>query len=138
VKLGAKGNNSVKDMTELCSYKSLKEMPKEAVTQAIFVDKAKNSILIPFSDPSGTRVMVPFHILTVKNASMNNENNVNFLRINFHTPGPGLAKDIKFPTMKESNALFIKELTIKSPSMIGISTALKNIRELLKKAKSEE
>jgi nucleosome binding factor SPN SPT16 subunit len=82
--------------------------------------------------------MVPFHILTIKNASMNSENNVNYLRINFHTPGPGLAKDIKFPTLKEPNSLFIKELTIKSSSMIGISTALKNIRDVLKKAKSEE
>ena len=77
----------MKDMTELCSYKSSKDIPKEAGTSAIFVDKAKNSILIPFNDPSGTRVMVPFHILTVKNASMNSENNVNYLRINFHTPG---------------------------------------------------
>ena len=74
-------------MTELCAYKSTKDYPKEAVTSQIFVDKVKNSILIPFNDPAGGKMMVPFHILTVKNASMNTENNINYLRINFHVPG---------------------------------------------------
>jgi nucleosome binding factor SPN SPT16 subunit len=91
----------MKNLDNLCSYKSIKEFPKESKSNQIYLDKAKNSILVPFKKDDGTIFMVPFHVLTVKNASINTENNISYLRLNFHCPGQGLSsKEVNFPSMK--------------------------------------
>ena len=71
---------------------------------------------MPFRDKDGSDKFVPFHIFTVKNASLNTENNISHLRINFHVPGSG-AKEIQFPSKPEPNTLFIKEITVKSTNV---------------------
>jgi nucleosome binding factor SPN SPT16 subunit len=72
--LGGKGGVKAKDLSQLQAYKSDKEFPREAKPGHLFVDKTKNAILVPFSDKSGSQLFVPFHILTIKNASINTEN----------------------------------------------------------------
>ena len=84
----------MKDLSMIQAYKSQKDYPREAKSTHVFIDKAKNAVLIPFKNSRGNQELVPFHILTIKNASMNTENNISYLRINFHIPGQGVAKDI--------------------------------------------
>jgi nucleosome binding factor SPN SPT16 subunit len=72
--LGGKGGVKAKDLSQLQAYKSDKEFPREAKPGQLFVDKTKNAILVPFSDRSGSQQFVPFHILTIKNTSINTEN----------------------------------------------------------------
>ncbi|TNV85367.1 hypothetical protein FGO68_gene4788 [Halteria grandinella] len=127
-----------KDLSTVESYKSRKEIPKEARQHLIYIDKIKNSVLIPIKDQYGNPSLIPFHVLTIKNASTNTENNMTYLRINFHVPGGGVSKDLRFPAIYQPQTLWVKELTLKSPNSMSMAMALKQIRELLKKVKTDE
>ena len=56
-----------------------------------------------------------FHLRMVKNTSINRDKNLTFLRINFHNPvNTAVAKDVVLPPLYGRNAIYIKELTVKS------------------------
>ena len=67
------------------------------------MDQRHESVLVPIY---GT--LVPFHILTVKNATNNQDGDHSYIRINFNF-GPGFEPGIRFP-----NSMFIKELSFRS------------------------
>lgn len=71
----------LKMLNELNSYNSVSNLPVELIPGKLYVDKAKDSILIPINSS-----MVPFHASIIKNISMNQEGNWTNLRINFHIP----------------------------------------------------
>lgn len=50
---------------------------------AVQVDQRHEAILVPIYG-----VMVPFHILTLKNATVNQDGSVAFVRLNFNFGGP--------------------------------------------------
>jgi nucleosome binding factor SPN SPT16 subunit len=50
-----------------------------------YYDEKKQSLLVPFN-LGGHKYMIPFHLHMIKNAAMNLEKNVAYLRVNFHTP----------------------------------------------------
>ncbi len=70
---------------------------------ALQVDQRSESVLLPIYG-----VMVPFHILTIKNATNNQDGDHSYIRINFNF-GPSFEPGTKFP-----NAIFIKELSFRS------------------------
>ena len=128
-----------KELEKVCSYKTSKDFPKEATPNQIYIDRVKNSILVPFKDEKGQQYLVPFHTFMIKNASLSTENSLSSLRINFHVPGSGVSiKELNFPKLREPNSLFVKELTIKSKDPMHLTAALKAIRDLLRKTKIDE
>ena len=67
------------------------------------VDQKNESILVPIYG-----VMVPFHILAVKNAVNSQEGDHSYIRINFNF-GPAYEPGAKFP-----QAIFLKELSYRT------------------------
>jgi len=53
-------------------------------------------------------VMVPFHILTIKNATNNQDGDHAYIRLNFNF-GPGFEPGTRYP-----NAVFLKELSFRT------------------------
>lgn len=93
---------------------------------------------MPFKNGKGNSELIPFHILTIKNASLSTENNISYLRINFHVPGQGISKEVQLPNLKSPGSIFVKEITLKSGNSFILGQALKQIKELLKSNKMEE
>ena len=51
----------------------------------------------------------------IKNTSINTEKNITYLRVNLHNPQNSAAShDVIIPPMIGKNAIYIKELTLKS------------------------
>jgi nucleosome binding factor SPN SPT16 subunit len=77
----------------------------------------------------------------VNNVSKSGEGQWTYLRINFHTPPVGKSGtgSLLFPDLKDPNAVFIKELTLKNKDKRGennhLRLAEKKIKDLIKKAK---
>ncbi len=89
--------------------KTLTGAPKPCLSALIIcvmlvqVDQRTESVLLPIYG-----IMVPFHILTIKNATNNQDNDHAYIRINFNF-GTGYEPSAKFP-----NAIFLKELSFRS------------------------
>lgn len=78
-----------------------------------YYDQKCHSLLVPMI-LNNNQYYVPFHLHTIKNASLNMEKNTAYLRVNFHTP-LAYGKDIIVPNLEHlKQTLFIKELTLKS------------------------
>ena len=115
-----------KNLETVTAYQSEKEFPLEARNHQLFIDKLKNALLIPMKNEKGQYQLVPFHIQTIKNVSLSNENNTTFLRINFHVPGQGAcSKDVNFPILKHKSGLYVKEVTFKSNINSNLQTVSK-------------
>eukprot|EP00347_Sterkiella_histriomuscorum_P012768 403367296 len=139
IKFGGKQGNQAKDLDSVHAYKNSSEFPKEARNFQFCIDKNKHCILVPFKDENGNIMMAPFHILTIKNASISTENNISYLRLNFHCPGQGLSsKEVNFPSMKGPQQAYIKELTVQSNNSQQLNTSLKILKEVQKVAKLSE
>jgi len=118
------------------AYKSADAYPQSGGaplrTNLTVVDGKAEAVLVPVFGR-----LVPFHISTVKNVTMNEESGYWFLRLTFVAP-PATAA---FPLPKEAQAddHFIKELTLKAK---GMATNLKNtfrlIKELRKRVQTRE
>ena len=67
------------------------------------VDQASETVLVPLYG-----VMVPFHILMVRNISSSQEGDHAYIRLNFNF-GPSFE-----PSAKHPNALFLKELSFRT------------------------
>ncbi len=98
-------------VTDIMSYNSISDV-RQGHHFAIQVDNKNETVLLPMYG-----VMVPFHILTVKNASATQENDHYFIRVNFNfgsvwQPGsvfPKLSciKEISFRTSNANHATSI-------------------------------
>jgi len=119
-----KENAVVKD---IMAFKSAVDFPIEARNGRIFVDQKREAVLLPIYG-----VLVPFHISTIKNATKSDD----YLRINFITPGSTLPND-KLPKMwKDGKAIFVREMSFRFSDSKGLSTSLRLINELRKRASS--
>ncbi len=67
------------------------------------MDQKKEAVLVPIYG-----VMVPFHILTIKNATNNQDGDHAYIRLNFNF-GPGFEPGTRFPS-----AVFLKELSFRT------------------------
>ncbi|KAJ9066835.1 FACT complex subunit spt16 [Entomophthora muscae] len=114
------------------SYKRETGFPKEAKSLGIVVDQRGESIIVPING-----LAVPFHISTLKNASKNDEGEYVYLRLNFLTPGQGVAKkeDMPFP---DPNAHFLRALTFRSSDTFRLTEIYKRILDLKKEIAKKE
>ncbi|KAI0223979.1 FACT complex subunit spt16 [Massospora cicadina] len=125
-------NNSQETFKSFESYKRETGFPKEAKSLGIVVDQRGESIIVPING-----LAVPFHISTLKNASKNDEGEFVYLRLNFLTPGQGVAKkeDMPFP---DPSAHFLRALTFRSSDTFRLTEIYKRILELKKEIAKKE
>lgn len=83
------------------------------------VDQKKEAVLVPIYG-----VMVPFHILTVKNATNNQDGDHAFIRLNFNF-GPGFEPGSRFP-----QAVFLKELSFRTSDTRHAARVVQEIKVL--------
>ena len=77
---------------------------------------------------------VPFHINTIKNVSKTEEpGDVSFLRINFLSPGQGVARKDDQP-FEDPTAHFIRSMTFRSTDSARMDNIVQRINDLKKEA----
>lgn len=142
LKLGGNENLKQIKLANALAYQSRKDFPaKYNKRDQAFFDVAKSVLLVPY-ELDGERYAIPFHLYMIKNASMNLEKNVAYLRVNFHTPLQ-FGKDIIVPNYEsKQDALFIKEITIKSETgghnLKDVNLQIREALRLLKVTQSQK
>jgi nucleosome binding factor SPN SPT16 subunit len=109
------GGDSQKHLAEeLETYKRTKDYPDNVQPNQVKVDMANQCVILPICGNP-----VPFHISTIKNIVMPDDENATLLRINFYTAGMAVGKDApanmaKLVAKYAPYASFIRELTFRS------------------------
>lgn len=109
-----KGGDDEKDMVEeMEAYRRTSDYPDVQPNQ-VKVDMASQCIILPICGNP-----VPFHISTIKNIVMPDDDSATLLRINFYTAGMAVGKDApanmaKLVAKYAPYASFIRELTFRS------------------------
>ena len=109
-----KGGDDEKDLVdELETYRRTNDYPDVPPNQ-VKVDMASQCIILPICGNP-----VPFHISTIKNIVMPDDDSATLLRINFYTAGMAVGKDApanmaKLVAKYAPYASFIRELTFRS------------------------
>lgn len=93
----------------------------------VIVDQRNECVLVPIYG-----VQVPFHILTIKNASNNQDGDKAYIRINFNV-GTGFEPSTRFP-----NAIFIKELSFRTMDLKHGAKVVQEIKSLRAAVMSRE
>jgi nucleosome binding factor SPN SPT16 subunit len=99
---------------ELQTYKRTRDYPDNIQPNQVKVDMANQCIILPICGNP-----VPFHISTIKNIVMPDDDTATLLRINFYTAGMAVGKDApanmaKLVAKYAPYASFIRELTFRS------------------------
>ncbi|CAL8465250.1 g4785 [Coccomyxa elongata] len=115
---GSSGVAAGRKASALESYKSIDEVPSTREL-AIQVDQKNESLLVPIYG-----LMVPFHILTVKNVSNNQDGDHAYIRLNFNF-GPTFEPGMKFP-----QATFLKELSYRTSDTRHATKVVQEIKVL--------
>ncbi|KAI9298644.1 SPT16-domain-containing protein [Neoconidiobolus thromboides FSU 785] len=114
------------------SYKRDTALPNDVNGLNIVVDQRGESIIVPING-----LAVPFHISTLKNVSKNEEGEYVYLRLNFLTPGQGVAKKEEMP-FEDPTAHFLRSLTFRSTDTFRLTETHKKILELKKEVAKKE
>jgi len=110
-----KGGDDEMDLVdELETYKKTSNYPDTVQPNQVKVDMASQCVLLPICGNP-----VPFHISTIKNIVMPDDDTATLLRINFYTAGMAVGKDApanmaKLVAKYAPYASFIRELTFRS------------------------
>ncbi|EEA07011.1 uncharacterized protein CMU_033960 [Cryptosporidium muris RN66] len=117
--------------SKLVSYDSVLGYPRDRNLNRIYVDSAKESILIPIYG-----MLVPFHVRSLKNAVCTQEEGKKsfILRINFALPTGQLLDQMPNSL---SSPIFIKELMIRSEDGRTLNSIFRSIKELIKRFKQK-
>lgn len=114
------------------SYKRDSQLPTRVKDLTIYVDQKASSVIVPIMGRP-----VPFHINTIKNASKSDEGEYAYLRINFLSPGQGVARKDDQP-FEDPNAHFVRNLTLRSKDNDRLGQVAQEITELRKNALRRE
>lgn len=126
---GAGGSGSQaagRKVSDIVAYRSPADIPPLPSLQVI-VDQRNECVLVPIYG-----VQVPFHILTIKNASNNQDGDKAYIRINFNV-GTGFEPSTRFP-----NAIFIKELSFRTMDLKHATKVVQEIKSLRAAVMSRE
>lgn len=111
----AKGGEAEKEQAdELETYKRTRDYPDNIQPNQVKVDMASQCVILPICGNP-----VPFHISTIKNIVMPDDDSATLLRINFYTAGMAVGKDApanmaKLVAKYAPYASFIREMTFRS------------------------
>jgi len=115
---GTQGSEKTRNVTDIVSYKSASDV-RQVHHLSIHMDNKSESVLLPIYG-----VMVPFHILTIKNASATQENEHYFIRINFNF-GPQWQPGSVFP-----KKCFVKEMSFRTANGNHATSIVRDIKTL--------
>ena len=110
-----KGGEDEKDQVEeLETYKRTSDYPENVQPNQVKVDMSRECVILPICGNP-----VPFHISTIKNIVMPDDDTATLLRINFYTAGMAIGKDApanmaKLVAKYAPYASFIREMTFRS------------------------
>lgn len=125
---------------ERISYPSTSKYPRDIKNISVCVDEDNEVVFLPINS-----VPVPFHISTIKSVSKDQGDRAVFLRINFYTPAKTIqAKSrnadaienvvaAKFP-----EAVFIKEISIRSTNQTHLNKQVRLIKEMQKRIRQKK
>lgn len=132
-KEGQAGNGDTKKtFKRFESYKRDGQLPPSVQDLKIVVDQRNQTVIVPiFGRP------VPFHIATIKNASVSDEDEFTHLRINFLSPGQGVGRKDDLP-FEDVNAHFLRSLSFKSVHKERMADIAKQITDMKKDAIRQE
>jgi nucleosome binding factor SPN SPT16 subunit len=111
----SKGGDAEKDQAdELQTYKRTRDYPDNIQPNQVKVDMANQCVILPICGNP-----IPFHISTIKNIVMPDDDSATLLRINFYTAGMAVGKDApanmaKLVAKYAPYASFIREMTFRS------------------------
>ena len=108
------------------SYKRDNQFPSQVKDLVIVIDDKANTIVLPIMGRP-----VPFHLHTIKNASINVEGEFSFLRINFLSPGQGVGRKDDQP-FEDPHAHFVRSLTFRSKDHDRMNRIVEKITDLRK------
>ncbi|CAD7701780.1 unnamed protein product [Ostreobium quekettii] len=111
-------STSGRRVSEIQAYRSPAALP-HARDLAVMVDQPNESVLLPILG-----VMVPFHILTIKNISSHTDGDHAYVRINFNFGGN------YEPAMKMPHSIFLKELSFRSSDVRHASKVVQEMKVL--------
>lgn len=119
-KNGAAGQGSagVRKISDLVAYKASTDVQHNN-TLTVQVDHRNECLLMPIYG-----VLVPFHILTVKNATNNQDGDYAYIRINFNYGG---SYD---PSLKYPSSIFLKELSFRTADVRHAAKVVQEIKTL--------
>jgi len=108
------GDEEKDQVDELETYKRTSDYPDNVQPNQVKVDMANQCVILPICGNP-----VPFHISTIKNIVMPDDDTATLLRINFYTAGMAVGKDApanmaKLVAKYAPYASFIRELTFRS------------------------
>jgi nucleosome binding factor SPN SPT16 subunit len=134
---GENDEDSTTSGTDLNTYQSSEDYPKDTNPYRLKVDMQREAVLVPINGQ-----IVPFHVSTIKNVSMPEPDRASYLRINFYSTGMALGKDvprnIQHLIGKYGAAAFVKELTFRSLDPKNLTAVYRNILELRKRLRQNE
>lgn len=106
------------------SYKRENQLPVKVKDLAVYVDQKAATVIVPIMGRP-----VPFHINTIKNASKSDEGEYAYLRINFLSPGQGVARKDDQP-FEDPSAHFVRNLTLRSKDDSRLAQVAQDITDL--------
>lgn len=117
------------------SYVRDSQIPSNVKDLRLHVDWRSQTIIVPiYGRP------VPFHINSYKNGSKNEEGEMTYLRLNFHSPGVGgiTKKTEELPYEESSDNQFVRSITLRSKDGDRFSDIFKQIQDLKKESTKRE
>lgn len=108
------GEDEKNRVDELKTYGRTSDYPDNVQPNQVKVDMVNQCVILPICGNS-----IPFHISTIKNIVMPEDDNAKLLRINFYSAGQAVGKDApvnmaKLVAKYAPYATFIRELTFRS------------------------
>lgn len=129
---GSITGKQVKKIQKFESYKQAIQMPSLIKHQRIFVDQKASTVIVPILGRA-----VPFHVNTIKSASITPEGDAVALRLNFVSPGQGIARKDDQP-FEDPTAQFIRNLTFRSTDRDRLEKIASEITDLKKAVTQKE
>ena len=104
-------NAAAGSSSEFVSYKAVRDVPTPRHQELVLaVDQERETVLVPIYGQ-----LVPFHIMSVKSASVSQDAGASFIRINFQHPTGGAAASQKYAAaVRFPNSIFLKEVSFRS------------------------
>ena len=121
-------NATMGSSAEFVAYKSMREVPTPKNKELVLaVDQERETVLVPIYGQ-----LVPFHVMSVKSASVSQDAGAAFIRINFqHPTGSGAAAVQKYAAAARfPNSIFLKEVSFRSTDARHANHVVQEIQAL--------
>lgn len=130
---GSSSSTKTDEELRIEAYKGINRFPTTARQNRLFVDSENQSVIVPVYN-----MLVPYHILTVKNVSINDEGHrASYLTINFYTPQDKITKTMPEKIVKAIEGLaarkcFVRSMQFKSINQRYLNEQMRAIKQLQK------